>query len=84
MISLQKNIKEQNGIEALKQLHLWEKSVLRASNYKHHRIFTLKCISHSLTPVSIKLRPTKSKLKIIASARKIIEKAERKLLQDRV
>ena len=27
MISLYKNIKEQYGIEALKQLHLWEKSV---------------------------------------------------------
>ena len=84
MISSQKNINEQYGIEALKQLHLWEKSVLRASNYKNHRIFTLKCISHSLMPVSIKLRPTKSKLKINASARKIIERAERQLLQDRV
>ena len=84
MISLQKNIKEQYGIESLKQLHLWEKSVLRASNYKNHRIFTLKCISHNLMPVSINLRPTKSKLKINASARKIIERAERQLLQDRV
>ena len=50
----------------------------------NHRRFTLKCISHSLTPVSIKHKPTKSKLKINASARKIIERAERQLLQDRV
>ena len=84
MISLQKNIKEQYGIEALKQLHLWEKSVLRARDYKNHRIFTLKCISHNLMLVSIKLRPTKSKLKINTSARKIMERAERQLLQDRV
>ena len=84
MISLQKNIKEQYRIEALKQLCSWERSVLRTCDYKNHRIFTLKCISHSLMPVSIKLRPTKSKLRINASARKIIERAERQLLQDRV
>ena len=84
MISLQRNIKEQYGIEALKQLRLLERSVLRTCNYKNYRKFTLKCISHSLTLVSIKLRPTRSKLRINASARKIIEKAERQLLQDRV
>ena len=84
MISLHKNIKEQYGLEALKQLRLREKSVLRASNHRNQRIYTLKCTSHSLTPVSIKLKPTKSKLKINASARKIIERAERQLLQDRV
>ena len=57
---------------------------MKASNYRNHRIFTLKCISHSLTLVSIKLKSTKSKLKISTSARKIIERAERQLLQDRV
>ena len=84
MISLHKNIIEQYGLEALKQLCLWKKSVLRPNNYRNHRIFTLMCISHSLTPVSIKLKPTKSKLKISTSARKIIERAEIQLLQDRV
>ena len=84
MINLHKNIKEQYGIEALKQLHLWEKNVLRASDYRNHRIFTLKCISHNLTPVSIKLKPTKNKHKISTSARKVIERAERQLMQDRV
>ena len=84
MISLHKNTKEQYGLEALKQQHLWEKSVLRASDYRNHRIFTLKCISHNLTPVSIKLKPTKSKFKISTSVRKIIERAEKQLLQDRV
>ena len=84
MINLHKNIKEQYGIEALQQLCLWEKNVLRASDYRNHRMITLKCISHNLTPVSIKLKPTKSKPKISTSARKIIERAERQLMQDRV
>ena len=82
MINLHKNIKEQYGIEALQQLHLWEKNVLRANNYRNHRIFTLKCIN--LTLVNIKLKLTKSKKRISTSARKIIERAERQLMQDRV
>ena len=64
MINLHKNIKEQYRIEPLQQLHLWEKNVLRASDYRNHRIFTLKCISHNLTLVSIKLKPTKCKQRI--------------------
>ena len=79
MINLHKNIKEQYEIEALKQLCLWERNVLRASSYRNHRISTLKCISHNLTPVSIKPEPTKSKHKISTSAKKIIERAERQL-----
>ena len=84
MINLHKNIKEQYRIEALQQPYLWEKNVLRASNYRNHRILTLKCISHNLTPVSIKLKSTKSKQRISTSSRKIIERAERQLMQDRV
>ena len=82
MINLHKDIKEKYEIEALQQLQLWEKNVLRASDYRNHRIFTLKCISHNLTLVSVKLKPSDSK--ISPSARKIIEKAERQLMQDRV
>ena len=86
MINLHKNIKEKYRkkyrIEAFQQLPLWKKNVLKASNYRNHRIFTLKCISQNLTPVSIKLKPSDNK--ISASARKIIEKAERPLMQDRV
>ena len=81
MINLHKNIKEQYVIEALQQLRLWEKSVLKGSDYRNHRIFTLRCISQNLTPVSIKLKPNH---KVSASARKIIKKAERQLTQDRV
>ena len=77
MINLHKDIKK-----ALQQLQLWEKNVLRASNYRNHRIFTLQCISHNLTPVIVKLKPSDSK--ISPSTMKTIEKAERQLMQDRV
>ena len=83
MINLHKNIKEQYGLEAIQQFHLWEKNVIRVSNYKNHRIFMLKCIGQNLIPVSIRLKPVRSKQNISASARKIIEKAEKQLMQDR-
>ena len=81
MINLHKNIKEKYGLEALQQLHLWEKNVIRVSDYKNHRIFTLKCIGQNLIPVSIRLKPITSKQNISASARKIIERAEKQLMQ---
>ena len=84
MINLHRNIKEQYGLEAIQQLCLWEKNTIRASNYRNHRIFTLRCIGLNLTPVSIRLKPVASKQHINPSARKIIEKAEKQLLQDRV
>ena len=84
MINLQKNIKEQYGLEAIQQLCQWEKNIIRASNFKNHRICTLRCIGLNLIPVSIRLKPARSKHNISASARKIIEKAEKQLMQDRV
>ena len=84
MINLHKNIKEQYGLEAIQQLHLWEKNTIRASNYKNHRIFTLRCIGLNLILVSIRLKPVKSKQNISTTASKIIEKAEKQLVQDRV
>ena len=53
---------------------------LRASDYKNHRIFTLRCIHKDLIPVSIKLKSTIK----TAKARQIIRKAEKDLLQTRV
>ena len=58
----------------------WERLWLRASNYKHHRIFTLRCLHKELIPVSIKLKSTLKTEK----ATKIIRKAEKELLQARV
>ena len=75
MRNVHKDIKAKYGMEALQQLQLWEKSVLRESNFKNHRIFTVKCISYNLVPVSVKLKSSCSK--ISPGARKIIEKAER-------
>ena len=84
MINIHKNIKGKYGLEALQQLCLSEKNVIRANDYKNHRIFTLKCIGHNLIPVSIRLKSIKSKQNISTSARKIIQRAERQLMQDRV
>ena len=84
MINVHKNIKEKYGLEALQQLHLWERNVIKVSNYKNHRIFTLKCIGQNLIPVSIRLKPIRSKQNISTSARKITERAECQLMQDRV
>ena len=56
MRNLHKDIKTKYGMEALQQLRLWEKSVLRESDYKNHRIFTLKCISYNLVLASVKLQ----------------------------
>ena len=54
--------------------------LLRALDYKNHRIFTLRCLHKDLIPVSIKLKSTLKTEK----ARKIIRKAEKDLLQARV
>ena len=51
---------------------------LRSSDYKNHRIFSLRCIHKD--PVSIKLKSTLDTPK----ARQIIRKAEKDLLQARV
>ena len=82
MINLHKYIKEKYGQEALNQLQLWEKDTIRLSDYRNHRIYTLRCISNNLAPVSVRLKSSHRKLS--QGARKIFEKAERQLLQDRV
>ena len=56
--------------------------MIRLSDYRNHRIFTLRCISNNLDPDSIRLKLAHSKL--IQRARKIMEKAQKQLLQDRV
>ena len=68
------------GLEAWHLFRDWERLQLRASNYKNHRIFTLRCLHKELIPVSIKLKSTLKTEK----ARKIIRKAEKDLLQARI
>ena len=70
----------EDGIEAWHLFRIWEKLRLRASEYKNHRIFTLRCLHNDLIPVSIKLKSTLKS----ARANKILRKAEKELLQTRV
>ena len=67
-------------MEALHLLRDWEKLQIRGCDYRNHRIFTLRCISKGLIPVSVTLKTTIRTEK----ARKIIRKAERDLLQARI
>ena len=80
MRNLHQIILEEHRREALQLFKEWEKFKLRDCNYMNHRIFTLKCISNELVPVSPRLKTTLKREK----ARKIIRKAERDLLQERV
>ena len=73
-------ILQEFGIEARHLLREWERLQLRSSDYKNHRIFSLRCIHQELIPVSIKLKSTLDTPK----ARQIIRKAEKDLLQARV
>ena len=82
MINLHNYIKGKYGQEALNQLQLWEKDTIRLSDCRNHRLFTLRCISNNLVPVSIRLKSAHSKLS--QGARNITEKVQKQLLQDRV
>ena len=68
------------GIEARRLFRLWEKLKIRASDYRNHRIFTLRCLHSDLIPVSIKLKSTIKSTR----AKQILRKAEKELLQARI
>ena len=70
-------ILQEFGIEARHLFREWERLRLRSSDYRNHRIFSLRCIHKELIPVSIKLKSTLDTPK----ARQIIRKAEKDLLQ---
>ena len=80
MRNLHQILLQEYGLEAWHLFRDWERLWLRASNYKNHRIFTLRCLHKDLIPVSIKLKSTLKTEK----ARKIIRKAEKDLLQTRI
>ena len=80
MRNLHQILLQEDGEKVLCLFRLWEKLRLRASEYKNHRIFTLRCIHNDLIPVSIKLKSTIKS----ARANKILIKAEKELLQTRV
>ena len=49
---------QEYGIEARLLFREWERLQLRSSDYKNHRIFTLRCLHKELVPVSIRLKTT--------------------------
>ena len=79
MRNLHRFIEENHGLEALQELQKW---VIKESDYKNHRRFTLGCINKGIIPVSVRLKSTsKSRSK---RAKEIIYRAEKQLLQDRI
>ena len=80
MRNLHQLLLQEDGIEAWRLFRLWEKLQLRASEYKNHRIFTLRCIHNDLVPSSIKLKSTFKSTR----ANQILRKVEKDLLQARV
>ena len=80
MRNLHQILLQEDGVEAWPSFRLWEKLRLRASEYKNHRIFTLRCLHNDLIPTSIRLKSTVKSTR----ANKILRKAEKELLQTRV
>ena len=80
MRNLHNILLQEDGIEARRLFRLWEKLKIRASDYRNHRIFTLRCLHSDLIPVSIKLKSTIKS----ARAKQILRKAEKELLQARI
>ena len=80
MRNLHNILLQEDRIEAQCLFRLWEKLRIRASEYKNHRIFTLRCLHNDLIPVSMKLKSTLKSTR----ANKILRKAEKDLLQARI
>ena len=80
MRNLHQIILQEYGLEAQCLFRDWERLQLRATDYKNHRIFTLRCLHKELVPVSIKLKSTLN----TARAKKIVRKAEKDLIQARI
>ena len=80
MRNLHNILLQEDGIEAWHLFRLWEKLKIRASDYRNHRIFTLRCLHSDLIPVSIKLKSTIKSTR----AKQILRKAEKELLQARI
>ena len=80
MRNLHQIILQEYGLEVQHLFRDWERLWLRASDYKNHRIFTLRCLYKDLVPVSIKLKSTLKRER----AKKIVRKAEKDLIQARI
>ena len=80
MRNLHQIILQEYELEVQCMFRDWERLWLRESDYKNHRIFTLRCLHKTLVPVSIKLKST---LKT-ERAKKIVRKAAKDLIQARI
>ena len=80
MRNLHQILLQEYGVEVRHLFSDWERLQLRASDYKNHKIFTLRYLHRDLIPVSIKLKSTLKTVK----ARQLIRKAEKDLLQARL
>ena len=80
MRNLHNILLQEDGIEVRWLFRLWEKLKIRASDYRNHRIFTLRCLHSDLIPVSIKLKSTIKSTR----AKQILRKAEKELLLARI
>ena len=80
MRNLHQIILQEYGLEAWCLFREWERLRLRETDYKNHRIFTLRYLHKELVPVSIKLKSTLNTTR----AKKIIRRAEKDLIQARI
>ena len=80
MRNLHQIILQEYGLEVWHLFRDWEGLQMRETDYKNHRIFTLRCLHKELVPVSIKLKSTLN----TARAKKIVRKAEKDLIQARI
>ena len=64
----------------LKLYRKLERTVLKISNYKNHRRFSLRCLSKDMTPVNLNLKNNIGTYK----SNCIIHRAERKFLNERI
>ena len=76
MRNLHQIILQEYGLEVQHLFRDWERLWLRASDYKNHRIFTLRCLYKDLVPVKSTLKRERAK--------KIVRKAEKDLIQARI
>ena len=80
MKSIHSQITSEYGKDIVKIFHKREKLEYKMADFSNHRRFTLRCLSKSLIPVSVRL---KSNIKT-PEGKQIIRKAERALLNERV
>ena len=73
-------IEQEFGKNTLELYQKLERTVLKISDYKNHRRFSLWCLSKDITPVSLKLKNNIGTYK----SKCIIHNTERKLLNERI